>query len=226
MGKGEDGVRVMNGFDDSRDNSAFHIAGFQPLTLSDFPGRTAAIVFTQGCNFVCPFCHNRELISVPPSVRCEKYEVSKVATENLHRVMELLKGRRGMLDGVVLSGGEPTLQPGIREFAGEVKELGIAIKLDTNGSRPDVIAALLRDSLLDFIAVDIKGPWSRYEECCGRSGMVSEVKKSVELVASSGVPYYFRTTFFSSLLSEKDLECIRRQLPKGANYLVQKGHER
>ena len=225
MGQGEDGVQVMNGFEDPRDNCAFHIAGFQPVTLSDFPNHTAAIVFTQGCNFACPFCHNRELIPVSLRVRREKNEVSKLATENLYRVMELLKKRRGMLDGVVLSGGEPTLQPGIRRFAGEVKELGLAIKLDTNGSRPDVIDALLKSGLLDFIAMDIKGPWSRYEECCGRPGMVREVKKAVDLVATSGLPYYFRTTFFPSLLSEEDLECIRRQLPKGAKYFVQQGNE-
>lgn len=223
--QGEDGVRVMKGFVDSSDNCAFHIAGFQPVTLSDFPNHTAAIVFTQGCNFACPFCHNRELIPVSLPVRSENNEVCKSATENLYRVMEFLKQRRGMLDGVVLSGGEPTLQPGIRRFAAKIKELGLAIKLDTNGSLPDVIDELLKGGLLDFIAMDIKGPWSRYEECCGRPGMASEVKKAVDLVAKSGLPYCFRTTFFPSLLSEQDLECIRRQLPKGADYVVQQGHE-
>ncbi|MBN2339585.1 MAG: anaerobic ribonucleoside-triphosphate reductase activating protein [Acidobacteria bacterium] len=185
------------------------IGGFQSCTLADFPGRVAAILFFQGCNFRCPFCHNRRLI--PP-----EGDTLIPAGD----VLEQLRRRRGLIDGVVLCGGEPTLQPDLPAFAAGLRAMGLEIKLDTNGSRPEVLEAMLGAGLLDYVAMDVKAPWRLYARLAGTEPLLDEVRASVRVLAASGVAHEFRTTFVPGLLTAADLDEIRALLPPGALHRV------
>lgn len=189
-----------------------NIGGFQTLTLSDFPGRVAAIVFTQGCNFRCPFCHNGSLLPM----RCDP-----AALYPSREVLRRLGQRRTFLDGVVISGGEPTLQEDLPPFIAEIKTLGLQVKLDTNGSRPEVLGELFEAHLVDFVAMDIKAPWTHYDRLAGVAVPTRAIRTSMELILESGVPHEFRTTVVLSLLSPADLEEIQSQLPLGSPYRLQ-----
>ena len=160
------------------------IGGFQPFTLSDFPGHVAAIVFTQGCNWRCPYCHNRSLLKMR---RPEQELIPET------HVFDLLHRRRNELDGLVITGGEPTIQEDLARFLHEVRRLGLAIKLDTNGSRPDVIGQLLDAGLLDYIAMDVKAPFDRYELITDCGVDTNALKTSIALLKNSGVSCEFRT---------------------------------
>ena len=180
------------------------IGGLTRFSLCDFPGRSSAVVFTQGCNFRCPFCHNGSLIPVDaPS--------ESLIPES--EVFEFLKGRRGQLDGVVISGGEPTIQPDLIAFLRTVKALGYPIKLDTNGTRPDVLSAVLGDALVDFVAMDVKAPSHGYNRLTGVRAPVNAVRESLSIIAKSGLPHEFRTTFVEQLLSADDIGAIREMIP-------------
>ena len=161
-----------------------NIGGFQPFTLSDFPGHVAAIVFTQGCNWRCPYCHNRSLLKTR---RPEQELIPET------HVFDILHRRRNELDGLVITGGEPTIQEDLPRFIHKVHRMGLAIKLDTNGSRPGVIGRLLEEGLLDYIAMDIKAPLDRYESVVGHPVDIGSIQTSIELVKNSGVPHEFRT---------------------------------
>lgn len=190
-----------------------NLAGFVPLSLCDYPGRVAAVVFTQGCNFRCPWCHNGHLLPMTgdPSTRISEEEVVSVLQE-----------RRNKLGGVVVTGGEPTLQFALPRFLRRIKTLGLDIKLDTNGSRPDVLRQLLKDQLLDFIAMDVKAPWHKYEMLTGTACCdVAAVQASLSLIAASGVPHQFRTTRVDPLLSEHEYGHIRTQIPQGSPHTWQ-----
>ena len=160
------------------------IGGFQPFTLSDFSGHVAAIVFTQGCNWRCSYCHNRSLLKMR---RPEQELIPET------HVFDLLHRRRNELDGLVITGGEPTIQEDLARFLHEVRRLGLAIKLDTNGSQPGVIRRLLEEELLDYIAMDIKAPIDRYESVVGHPVDIGPIQTSIELIKNSGVPHEFRT---------------------------------
>jgi pyruvate formate lyase activating enzyme len=160
------------------------IGGFQPLTLSDFPGHVAAIVFTQGCNWRCPYCHNRSLL--------KKRRPQQELIPETH-VFDVLHRRRNELDGLVITGGEPTIQEDLPRFIRKVRSLGLTIKLDTNGSRPDVIRQLLEEGLLDYIAMDIKAPFDQYESIVRRPVDIDALQTSIELIKKSAVPHQFRT---------------------------------
>ncbi|HPC96336.1 MAG TPA: anaerobic ribonucleoside-triphosphate reductase activating protein [Sedimentisphaerales bacterium] len=188
------------------------IGGFQALTLSDYAGHIAAIVFTQGCNFRCPFCHNGPLLPLDRPV-------AELVDEGL--VLDALKSRAAFLDGVVITGGEPTLQNDLRTFIERIRTMRLKVKLDTNGSHPEVLADLLARRLLDYVAMDIKAPFARYPQLTGVDAPVEAVRESLALLAGSGTPCEFRTTFVPSLLSEHDLDEIRSYLPQGARYAVQ-----
>lgn len=189
------------------------IGGFQPCSLCDYPGKISAVVFTQGCNFRCPFCHNGSLI--PSSVA----ESRLIPAEN---VLAKLKIRVGQIDGVVISGGEPTLQEDLNEFAHAVIQMGFAIKLDTNGSRPLVLSRLLEDGLLNYVAMDIKAPWPKYAALIGASrAPLDEIAESMRILSKSGVSHEFRTTFVQPLLEEDDLGDIRASLPVGSTWKSQ-----
>ena len=188
------------------------IGGFQPLTLSDYPGLMAAMIFTQGCNFRCPFCHNGSLWEVDPE-RAEPMPESAV--------YDFLEHRRGFLDGIVVSGGEPTIHPDIVAFIATLARKGLEVKLDTNGSRPAVLRELLDCHLLDYVAMDIKAPFDKYALLAGTETSVERIDESIGLLIASGVMHEFRTTFVPGLLTEEDIEVIRSYLPQGARYTVQ-----
>ncbi len=193
---------------------AFSMGGFQPFTLSDYPGCVASIVFSQGCNFKCPFCHNGDLI--PARWTGERFTATS-------QVIHKLKKKRWKIEGVVVSGGEPTLQPGLEEFLALLKEMGYKVKLDTNGSRPGILKELFRKGLVDFAAMDIKAPLKKYSLLSGVVVDISAIMKSIELIAGSGVQHIFRTTFVEPLLEEEDIKSISSELvPEGSKYVVQK----
>ena len=191
-----------------------NLAGFVPLSLCDYPGRVAAVVFTQGCNFRCPWCHNGHLLPL----------LSEPSTKRVNEddVLAVLSERRTRLGGMVVSGGEPTLQAALPRFLRRVKALGLDIKLDTNGSQPEVLRQLLADRLLDFIAMDIKAPWEKYGVLTGMACCdVVAVQASMTLIAASGVPHQFRTTRVDPLLSEREYGDIRTQIPLGSSHAWQ-----
>jgi len=188
------------------------IGGFQPFTLSDFPGHVAAIVFTQGCTFRCPFCHNAGLL---PTTAPLPHGPDR------EQVLRFLAGRSGRLSGLVLSGGEPTLQPDLAAFTRAARASALAIKLDTNGSRPDIIEALLAEGLVDYVAMDIKAPLEKYSLLCGVTVDTSEIVRSIGIIAGSGVPHHFRTTFYEAMLDQRDLENLQRLVPAGSRHVLQ-----
>jgi pyruvate formate lyase activating enzyme len=187
------------------------IGGIQKFTLSDFPGIPAAIVFTQGCNFRCPFCHNGSLL---PMKNTEHISTDKV--------LDWIYRKRGKLTGVVISGGEPTLQHDLLDFLRQIRPMGYQIKLDTNGSKPSLIRELLELQLLDFIAMDIKAPWHKYEQLCGVEIIPETIKKSIAIIAKSGVRHTFRTTVVPELLTPEDITEIKSYLPATSPYITQK----
>ena len=189
------------------------IGGLHKLSLSDYSGHVATVVFTQGCNFRCRFCHNGSLMptNVPDS--------SLIPEE---KVFEFLENRRSHLDAVVVTGGEPTIQPDLSEFIHRIIMMGFLVKLDTNGSQPEVLCKLLKQKLIDYVAMDIKAPLDIYDRLTGVQAPISRIKKSIELIASSGIAHVFRTTVVKSLLLPQDLRPIQKLIPPGSMYLLQK----
>lgn len=174
-----------------------------PFSLCDFPSRPAAVVFSQGCNFRCPFCHNGSLLAMGGG-RIPEAEV-----------LDRLARRRDLLHGVVVSGGEPCLQPDLAAFCASVKALGLAVKLDTNGSRPSVLRDLLSRRLVDYVAMDVKAPPRLYAKLAGVDIEWGVIEESIRVLAASDVPHQFRTTVVEAFLSEEDLEEIASLLPAG-----------
>lgn len=170
------------------------LAHLVPTSLLDYPDRVAAVLFTAGCNFRCPFCHNAELV-LPEKTR----ELQLTGKQEVFRALE---ERRGFLDGVVITGGEPTLQPDLREFIREVRQLGLLVKLDTNGSRPEVLEDLLAAGLLDYVAMDVKAPLTRYSDFAGVPVDLSAIEESICLVRERAPDYEFRTTVAPGLVAE------------------------
>ena len=174
-----------------------NIQGIQKLTLLDFPDRTACTVFTGGCNMRCPFCHNASLV-LRPGENPAYFE---------EEIYAFLKKRQGILDGVAITGGEPLLQHGLEEFILRVRELGFAVKLDTNGSYPDRLAALIDQGLLDYIAMDVKNSREKYAQTVGVKGFdIAPIEQSIALLRTSGVPFELRTTVVRELHSAEDIE--------------------
>lgn len=188
------------------------IGGFQKVSLIDYPGRISAVVFTQGCNFRCPFCHNPELVA--PERFADRIPEAGI--------LAFLEKRRGRLDAVVITGGEPTLQSELIPFTIHLKAMGYLIKLDTNGALPDVLEDLLGRKLLDYVAMDIKAPLERYGEVTKTKTEVERIRRSISLIMGSGVDYEFRTTAVRSLLSPQELEAIGRLIPGAKRFVLQK----
>lgn len=183
------------------------ISGIQKTTLIDYPGEIAATVFTYGCNFRCPFCHNPELVVEP-------YNEDHVITEQY--VLDFLKLRHGKLDALAITGGEPLLQDDIQNFIQRVKELGYLIKVDTNGFSPDMILKLTRSGLVDYWAMDIKNSEPLYSKTAGVSVNIENIRKSIANIMNSGVKYEFRTTVVPGFHDEKSMQGIG-ELIKGAD---------
>ena len=172
------------------------IAGLQKMTLLDYPGKVACTVFLQGCNFRCPFCHNSSLLG--------KAEEPPIPREEL---MAFLKKRVGLLDGVCITGGEPTLQKELPALLRDIKALGYAIKLDTNGYRPDVLRALVEENLIDYVAMDIKNCPRRYGETAGLPGLdLSKIEESMTFLIRGTLPYEFRTTVTAQHHTPEDMK--------------------
>ena len=187
------------------------IGGFQGFSLIDYPGKISAIIFTQGCNFRCPFCHNQEL------VRPRRF--NEPISEGW--VFDFLSERKQFLDGVVVSGGEPTLQKDLIPFLGKIKKLGFCVKLDTNGSSPKVLQEVIANRLVDFIAMDVKAPWAKYNTLAGKNINLSHIKESIEMIAKSGLPHLFRTTCVKKYLTRSDFAEIWQMLDKTPSYVMQ-----
>jgi pyruvate formate lyase activating enzyme len=188
------------------------IGGIQRVSLIDYPGKVGAVIFTQGCNFRCPYCHNPELVN--PTLFREP-----IPEED---ILAFLKTRRGKLDAVTVTGGEPTLQEGLSSFLQQIKDMGFLVKIDTNGSLPAMIEILLEKGLVDYLAMDLKGPLNKYEILIHAKVKTADIKESIALVAGSGIPHEFRTTLVASLLTEKDIMKIAGLIPSAQKYIIQK----
>lgn len=217
------------------------IGGFQKNTLIDFPGVVASLVFTQGCNFRCPYCHNPTLISFstsdpfatsdrpssPPSFRREEPLIDE------SEIFTFLKKRKGLIDGVAITGGEPTLQPALETFCFKLKNMGLKIKVDTNGSRPDVVEKLLRRDLVDFIAMDIKSNASGYQYIAGDLNSrnlinssshkfdFSLILQTIQLIIEHSPAYEFRTTCIRPFITPEIMDEIGEMIRGAESYLLQ-----
>ncbi len=190
------------------------IAGLDRLSLIDYPGKISAIVFTQGCSFRCPFCHNPDLIEV----------ISAKQARNAipeHEVFNFLEKRVGKLDGVVITGGEPTLQKDLPEFIARIKEMGFLIKLDSYGHNTRVLTDILKAGKVDYVAMDIKHTPEKYTQAMGASVKMKNIKQSVEAIRNSGVDYEFRTTCVPTIHEEEDFVEIADWLRGSKRYFLQ-----
>ncbi len=188
------------------------IGGLQKFSLIDYPGKTCAIIFTRGCNFRCQYCHNPELV-IP-----EKY-ASEIP---LSQIYDFLESRRGKLDAISITGGEPTQHSDLIEVMKKIKNMGFLVKLDSNGSRPEVFEKIIDEKLADYLAMDIKAPLEDYSKIMGWPVPVEKLKKSIELIMNSGIDYEFRTTIVKSLTSKDDLRKIAKTIQGAKNYFLQK----
>ncbi len=184
------------------------IAGLVRTSTVDFPGMIAAVVFTPGCNLDCFYCHNRQLLSADAPLMDHE------------EVIAYLKKRRGLIDGVVVSGGEPLLQRDLADFLRQLKSWGYQIKLDTNGTRPDCLSALLKERLIDYVAVDYKAPWRRYPEICRcAAGTAGQVRRTLEMLLQTDLSWEARTTVPAQLTQSDLLEMASALPPLPAYYL-------
>lgn len=190
----------------------FVIAGLKKTSLLDYPDKVSAIVFTQGCNFRCGYCHNPDLLEVN----------SKKDICSTDVFFEFLKKRKGILDGVVITGGEPTLQKDLIPFIKAVKKQGYLVKLDTNGSNPHVLEKLLNLHLIDYVAMDIKAPLSKYKEVVCVNVDTSKIQKSINQLFNSDIDFEFRTTVMKSQLGYEDFRKIGELIKNAPRYYLQK----
>ncbi|MDD5475616.1 MAG: anaerobic ribonucleoside-triphosphate reductase activating protein, partial [Syntrophales bacterium] len=189
------------------------IGHLQKFSLIDYPGRICAVIFTAGCNFRCPWCHNPELVRGFPS--------QDLLPDS--EIMDFLEKRQGKLEGVTITGGEPTLHDEqLATFAAALKGMGFPVKLDTNGSRPPVLEELIRDGLVDYIAMDVKGPLDSYTAVTGVPVDTDLIEKSIDLVMASGLDYEFRTTVVRQLLTPTDMERTAERLSGARCYIIQR----
>lgn len=188
------------------------IQGLQKLTLLDYPGKVACTIFTAGCNFRCPFCHNASLV-------VDTYKNEDITQEE---VSAFLKKRMGVLDGVCVTGGEPLIQSDIEPFLRQIKEMGYAVKLDTNGSFPDKLKRLVEEKLVDYVAMDIKNSQESYGKTIGiRDYDIRNIHRSVQYLLSDAVPYEFRTTVVLEFHQRSDFESIGRWIRGAQRYYLQ-----
>lgn len=187
------------------------ISGLQKLTLLDYPEKVACTVFTFGCNFRCPFCHNALLVegAAPDAISEEDF-------------FSYLSKRKGVLDGVAITGGEPTLQPDLKAFIKRIKDTGLAVKLDTNGTRPEVVRDLIESDLVDYFAMDIKNSPEKYALTAGADVDPTKIKETVELLITKAKDYEFRTTVVKGFHEEKDFDEIGKFIQGAEKYFLQK----
>lgn len=188
---------------------SFRIGGFQKTSFLDYPEKISCIVFTLGCNFRCGYCHNPELFKIEPVLTVPAF-------------FDFLQTRKGKLDGVVITGGEPTLQNGLLDFIKEIKDLKFLVKLDTNGTNPKILEELLNLNLLDYVAMDIKAPLDKYKQITNVDLDIQKIEDSINLIKSSKIDYEFRTTVVKSQLSFEDFKKIGLLLKESKKYYLQK----
>lgn len=186
------------------------LGGLQRSSLIDYPGKVCAIVFTIGCNFRCPYCHNPELVD----------ETAEEISES--DFFNFLKRRVGLLDAVTITGGEPTVHDDLIEFITQIKKLGFLVKLDSNGTRPDMLRHLIENQLVDYIAMDIKAPLRKYEATIARPVDIANIKESIALLQEENVLYEFRTTVVKALLPIEDFHEIGKLIQGASLYYLQK----
>ena len=186
------------------------IKGLQKTTLLDYPSKLACTIFTGGCNFRCPFCHNASLVT-----HIDGEEISE------EYILEYLTKRKGVLDGVCITGGEPLLQNDIVDFCKKIRSLGLLIKLDTNGSRPERLKELISLGLIDYIAMDIKNSKELYSLTCGLGEFPAAVEESVKIIMSSGLPYEFRTTVVRELHTKESIDALCQWIKGTPKYYLQ-----
>ncbi len=188
------------------------IQGLQKLTLLDFPGQTACTVFTAGCNFRCPFCHNASLVT--------HVDAAPVCTEE--EFFSFLEKRKGLLDGVAVTGGEPLLQKDIVAFLAKIKATGLKIKLDTNGSRPALLKEIVQKGLVDYVAMDVKNTAEKYELTAGISAQdIAAVEESIDFLLTDAVDYEFRTTIVRDFHTEQDIAVLGKRLCGAKRWFLQ-----
>lgn len=185
------------------------IGGLLKFSMIDFPGYISAIVFTQGCNIRCKYCHNPELLPVSGDTSYSEEEI-----------LYYLEKRKNCLEGLVITGGEPTLQADLKDFIKKVKALGYKIKLDTNGTNPQMVRELIDEQLVDFIAMDIKAPFEKYHLVCGPVD-TEKVKETMSLIIDSGIAYQLRTTYDKEILNDGDIETIKSMCPDISKFKLQ-----
>lgn len=188
------------------------IGAIQRFSMIDYPGQLAAIIFTQGCNFRCPYCHNPELVNFDL--------LQEPLSEN--EILAFLESRKGKLDAVCITGGEPTLHPDLPEFIAKIKEMGFLVKLDTNGTNPELLNFLIENKLVDYVAMDIKAPLNNYYKVTKTQVDVAKLKKSIEILQAAEIEYEFRSTLISTLHSEEDLLEMAKSISKSKRYFLQK----
>lgn len=187
------------------------IKGFQQLTLIDFPKKLAAIIFTAGCNWRCHYCYNKSLAFNSPEL--------PIIEED--KIFEFLKKRKGLLDGIVITGGEPTIHKDLPKFIQKIKNLNFLVKLDTNGTNPEMIKYLIERNLIDYIAMDIKNSLNKYEETVAVKVDKEKIKETIKTIISSNVDYEFRTTTLPKLMSKEDFIEISKLIKGSKKYCLQ-----
>ena len=185
------------------------IGGFQKTSLLDYPETISAIIWTEGCNFRCPFCYNKDIV------------LGKIGLISEKEVLSYLKKRKGMLEGLVITGGEPLLQKEIVDFAGKIKKLGYLLKIDTNGCYPEKLKELFDRKLVDYVAMDVKAPKNKYEKLCGIIPDLEKIEESIKLIKTDAPDYEFMTTFVPTFLKKDDIIEIAKWLEGSKNFYLQ-----
>ena len=186
------------------------IGGFQKISLIDYPEHLSSIIWTPTCNFRCPFCYNKDLV------------LGNVGLFSEDEVLQTLKERQGKIEAVVITGGEPTLQKDLKDFIKKIKALNYLVKLDTNGTNPDILETLLNEKLLDYVAMDIKAPKDKYQTLTGvNKSHLKDVESSIEIIKNLAPDYEFRTTIVPGLLNKDDILSIAQWLSGSRRYILQ-----
>ncbi len=190
------------------------IGGLQKTTLIDYPGHIACTVFLIGCNFRCPWCYSPELV-LPDEITRQP----RIKEEDF---FFFLDKRKGDLEKVVVCGGEPTINDDLPDFLSNIKEKGFGIKLDTNGSNPEMLRRIIKEGLVDYLAMDVKAPLNKYSKAVGRDVDVSLIKESIEIIKNSGIDYEFRTTVVPGIHTKEDIKEIAKEISGAKKYFLQK----
>lgn len=183
------------------------------MSLTDYPGQISAIIFTKGCNFRCPYCYNVSLNAIEAG---EESDISET------EVLEFLEKRKGKLDAVVITGGEPTLHSSLEGFIAKIKEKGYLVKLDTNGTNPEAIKRIWEKGLIDYIAIDLKGPENKYPQVTGVSVDMDKYKQAIDYVVKSHIPHEFRSTMVPALLNKDDVPLMGEMIRNADRWYLQK----